>query len=99
MASKYAKLNKDQLVQLLLEKDSQFKELNTRLDLIESIMEKEDRSNFQDRLVKIERNEYQLEQYCRRESVEIAGLPEDITVSLIKGTLRLRLLTSSTMPA
>ena len=79
MASKYAKLNKEQLVKLLLDKETELIELNTHLDQIESRMEKDNCSNFQDRLVKIERSHYQLEQYCRREIVEIVGLPQDIT--------------------
>ena len=78
MASqKYNKLTKDQLVQLLQEKDEQLKQLSTRLDNIESRLDHDDQ--VKQRICKIERNGYQLEQYCRRESVEIVGLPDDIT--------------------
>ena len=79
MVSKYNKLNKDQLVQLLLDKDAQLKELNTRLDRIESRLDNDEHNKFENRLIKIERNGYQLEQYCRRETIEIVGLPDDIT--------------------
>ena len=47
MAAKYNKLNKEQLVQLLLEKDAQLKELTTRLDRIESRLDAHDEQDAQ----------------------------------------------------
>lgn len=76
----YTKLTKEQLIQLLHEKDDQLKSLTSRIAKIEAKLNDgdDDFSEYADRIVKLERAGYQQEQYSRRECVEIVGLPEEI---------------------
>ena len=74
----YKKLTKDQLIQLLIEKDERLVTLNSRIEKIEAKLKSDSEAKFIERLVKIERDSYRHEQYSRRETIELVGLPENI---------------------
>ena len=66
MSTNYNKLNKDQLINLLKQRDEQLNEMNRRIEVIEKKLSESE----------LERNGYKLEQYGRCECIEIIGLPE-----------------------
>ena len=75
----YKKLTKDQLIALLIEKDERLVTLHSRIEKIEAKLNTDAEAKFIERIVTLERNAYIQEQYGRRESVEIVGLPDSIT--------------------
>ena len=78
MSTDYKKLTKDQLIHLLIEKDERLASLNARIEKIEAKLQTDSEAKFIERVVNLERNSYRQEQYSRRESIEIVGLPENI---------------------
>lgn len=76
MAQNYDKMNKQQLVALLVAKDAKLVDLTTRLEALEKKLSLE--STFAGRIERLERDSFQQAQYSRREAIEIVGLPETI---------------------
>ena len=60
------------LVELLKERDKQISALTKRIDGLEDII------SISNRVEKIEREGYQSQQYARRETVELVGIPEEV---------------------
>ena len=60
MSTNYNKLNKDQLINLLKQRDEQLSEMNRRIEVIEKKLSE---SELSQHITKIERNGYKLEQY------------------------------------
>lgn len=74
----YNKLNKKELINLLIEKDKTVKSLEDRLEKLEEQFNKSDVSKITEQVTRLERSTYQQQQYSRRESIEFVGLPEDL---------------------
>lgn len=72
-AAEYKKMGKDQLIELLVVKDEVLKGLKARLDKVEDQLKNQ---SLAQRIIDIERRGFNQQQYTRRESVEIVGLPE-----------------------
>ena len=74
----YNKKSKKDLINLLIEKDQTVKSLQERIDNIEKQLKESDVTKVLGRLNNIERSAFQQQQYARRESIELVGLPENI---------------------
>ena len=75
----YNKLNKKELINLLVDKDKTLKSLQDRIEKIElQLSSNSNLSKVTERMVRIERSGYQHQQYSRRETVELVGLPDNL---------------------
>ena len=84
----YRDLSKEELIAICEEKDAEIatlqvslQELTSRLEAVEKKLESpvENTSVFSQRIEKLERDNYRNQQYSRRETVELVGIPDDIS--------------------
>ena len=74
----YNKKSKKELINLLIEKDQTVKDLKSRIDKIEKQIQQSDVTKVVERVTNIERSAFQQQQYSRRETIELVGLPDNL---------------------
>ena len=74
----YNKMNKKELIDLLIKKDQTVQSLQAQINKINEHLKESDVSKVLNRVNNIERSTYQQQQYSRRETIELVGLPENI---------------------
>ena len=74
----YNKMSKKDLISLLLEKDKTVQNLQSRIEKIEKQLQQSEVTKVVDRITNIERSAFQQQQYSRRETIELVGLPDNL---------------------
>ena len=74
--TRFKNVSKDQLIKIVIEKEEKEKALVERLEKLEKEIE---RIKYLDRIIDLERQLYQQQQYSRRECIEVVNIPTSVT--------------------